>query len=346
MRPKILTGSFIFLFILGAAFFFNKPIRKETSISVVKAGLTVVGEGEKKQKLKTVKVWVAPDTNSIPNNKEGELIKYGQKLISNTSEYLGPRGSVANISNGMNCQNCHLNAGRNSFSNHFAKVASGYPRFRPRSARIETIEFRVNDCLERSLNGQKLDSLSEEMRAFVAYFKWIGKDVRREDDIEDAAVEVLPFMKRAAVPANGKILYLSKCKVCHGSNGEGLLRHDSLAYIYPPLWGPDSYNIGAGLHRLTRLAGFIKNNMPFGSTYQNPQLSDEEAWDIAAYISSQPRPAKDLSDDWPKLSSKPFDYPFGPYTNGFTEEEHKYGPFGPIKRANENLKANEKKRAE
>ena len=86
--------------------------------------------------------------------------------------------------------------------------------------------------------------------------------------------------------------------------------------------------------------------MPFGSTYQNPQLSDEEAWDIAAYISSQPRPAKDLSGDWPKLSAKPFDYPFGPYANDFTEQQHKYGPFEPIKQANEKLKAREEMKTE
>lgn len=336
MRTKVIVGLVILFFVFGAVVFLNKPIREKTDLSVVEAGISLPGN-KKEPSPKALNVWVAPDTNSIPNTKEGELIRYGQKLISNTSEYLGPRGSVANISNGMNCQNCHLNAGRVSFSNHFGKVASGYPRFRPRSARIETIEFRVNDCLERSLNGQRLDSLSKEMRAFVAYFKWIGKDVQKDDDLEDAAVEALPFMKRPALPEKGKMLYLTKCKVCHGKNGEGLLRHDSLAYIYPPLWGPNSYNTGAGLHRLTRLSGFIKNNMPFGSTYKNPQLSDEEAWDIAAYISSQPRPAKDLSGDWPDLSTKPFDYPFGPYANGFTEAQHKYGPFEPIKKANEKL---------
>ena len=188
------------------------------------------------------------------------------------------------------------------------------------------------------MNGQALDSLSKEMRAYVAYFKWIGKDVKKGDRIADAAVEVLPFLDRAADPLKGKALYTSKCKVCHGSKGQGLLRPDSIAYTYPPLWGGNSYNTGAGMHRLTRLAGFIKNNMPFGSTVQNPQVSDEEAWDIAAYISSQPRPAKDLGKDWPDLATKPFDYPFGPYNNGFTEEQHKYGPFGPIKEANESKK--------
>lgn len=331
---KLIIGLIILVLILAGVLITFDPVRSK------RAGSSEVQDNKKKS-AKTIKVWQAPDSNSIPQTPEGELIRYGQKLISNTSEYLGPRGSVATISNGMNCQNCHLNSGTKSFSNNFSTVASGYPRYRPRSARVESIEFRVNDCLERSLNGQKLDSLSKEMRAYVAFFKWIGKDVRKGDKIEDAGVGNLPLMDRAADPEKGRAAYILKCKVCHGVRGEGLLRHDSLGYTYPPLWGPNSYNTGAGLYRLTRLAGFIKNNMPFGVTYENPQLSDEEAWDIAAYISSQPRPEKDLSKDWPDLATKPFDYPFGPYTNPYSEEQHRYGPFKPIQQAME--KANSEK---
>jgi len=82
---------------------------------------------------------------------------------------------------------------------------------------------------------------------------------------------------------------------------------------------------------MSRFAGFIKYNMPQGATFQNPQLTDEEAWDIAAFVNSQSRPTKDLSADWPKISEKPIDHPFGPYADKFTEEQHKYGPFKPIK---------------
>ena len=328
MLAKVVIG-FIILIVIGAGVFFtNDPVQSK------RAGISGVQQSSKVPS-KTVRAWVAPDTSSIPATPEGELIRYGQKLITNTSEYLGPKGSVASISNGMNCQNCHLNSGTKSFSNNFSMVASGYPRYRPRSARVESIEFRVNDCLERSLNGRKLDSLSKEMRAYVAFFNWIGKDVKKGEKIEDAGVGDLPLLDRAADPVRGKAAYLSKCKICHGAGGEGLLRHDSLGYTYPPLWGPNSYNTGAGLHRLTRLAGFIKNNMPFGATYETPQVTDEEAWDIAAYISSQTRPEKDFSKDWPDLASKPFDHPFGPYSDPYSEEQHKYGPFKPIQQAKE-----------
>lgn len=331
MRPNVLLILlFIFVFVLAAVFFINKPLNDKNRVTSKNLNIET--------SIASVKPWIAPDTNLIPATPEGELIKYGRRLISNTSEYLGPAGKVAHITNGMNCQNCHLNAGTKSFSNNFSLVATGYPRFRPRSNRIESIEFRVNDCLERSLNGKKIDSLSREMRAFVAYLKWIGKDVKKGEKIADAGVENLAFLDRPADPQKGKALYTNKCQVCHGKKGEGLVRDDSLGYIYPPLWGNNSFNIGAGLFRLSRLAGFIKTNMPFGTTYKNPQLSTEQAWDVAAYISSQPRPSHDLHADWPNISLKPFDHPFGPYANGFSELQHKYGPFGPIVAANEKSK--------
>src|SRR5689334_8722017 len=92
--------------------------------------------------------WHAPDTNSIPATTEGELIRYGRSLIANTAYYLGPKGTVTHISNGMNCQNCHADAGAKPYGNCFSAVASTYPVFRPRSGIVESIEFRINDCLQ------------------------------------------------------------------------------------------------------------------------------------------------------------------------------------------------------
>jgi len=96
-------------------------------------------------------LWKAPDFSKIPNGETGVLIKYGRDLIVQTSTYLGPNGSVLQISNGMNCQNCHLDAGTKPFSNNYSAVATSYPKLRARSGSIENIEKRINDCLERSL---------------------------------------------------------------------------------------------------------------------------------------------------------------------------------------------------
>jgi thiosulfate dehydrogenase len=275
-------------------------------------------------------LWKAPDESTIPEGEEGEAIRYGRDLIVHTSEYLGPNGKVKAISNGMNCQNCHIEAGTKPFGNNYSAVAATYPKFRARSGSEETIEKRVNDCFERSLNGQALDAESREMKAMVAYINWVGKDVQKGESPKGAGLLELAYMDRPASAVNGKVVYEEKCTICHGSGGEGILNEGGTAWIYPPLWGTKSYNHGAGLFRLSRFAGYIKANMPLGATYSEPQLTDEEAWDIAAYVNSLPRPKKDLSEDWPDVSKKPVDHPFGPFTDGFSEEQHKYGPFKPI----------------
>ena len=303
----------------------NTEPSKQATVEIKKDSVSVKAE------------WIAPDTNSIAATEEGNLIRYGKNLIANTAYYLGPKGTVAHITNGMNCQNCHIDAGAKPYGNCFSAVASTYPVFRPRSGKIESIEFRINDCMQRSLNGKSIDTLSKEMRAMVAYLKWIGKDVPKGVKPKGAGSEELAFMDRAADLAKGKIVYINKCQTCHQKNGEGLFKAGDTTYQYPPLWGKNSYNTGAGLFRLTKFAGFIKNSMPFGATHQKPQLTNEEAWDVAAFVNSQSRPQKSFPQDWPKLSSKAIDYPYGPYTDSFTEKQHKYGPYGPIKKAKDEV---------
>jgi thiosulfate dehydrogenase len=276
--------------------------------------------------------WQPPDERTIPFDEEGERIRYGKELIIRTALYLGPKGIVASKSNGMNCQNCHLQGGTQNFSNPFSAVASTYPKYRERSGRVESIEFRVNDCMQRSLNGQPLDSTSHEMRAMVAYIKWVGKDVPQTVTPKGAAVEELPLLNRAADTVQGRVIFMDKCQRCHGPDGQGVSMADGKEFQYPPLWGDRSFNMSAGLFRLTRLAGFIKNSMPFGVTSNAPELTAEQAWDVAAYIVARPRPQKQFANDWKNLSKKPFDYPFGPYADTFSTTQHRFGPFGPIKK--------------
>ncbi len=279
---------------------------------------------------KTNNLWQAPDTTLIATEANHELILYGRELIANTAYYLGPKGKVFQLSNGMNCQNCHLDAGTKAFGNNYSAVAPTYPKFRERSGSVENIYKRVNDCFERSLNGKALDTNGREMQAISAYIKWLGNGLKKGEKPKGSGLTELAYLNRAADPEKGKLVYQQKCRSCHGENGAGVLKPDGIIYQYPPLWGEHSYNIGAGLYRLSRFAGYVKSNMPLGATYDAPQLSDEEAWDVAAFVNSQARPAKDLSKDWPKISGKPVDHPFGPYSDKFNEQQHKYGPFEPI----------------
>ncbi|QQS28432.1 MAG: c-type cytochrome [Sphingobacteriales bacterium] len=332
------TLLFIVVFLLSGAvtgdFWMLKSVPKLTASNKIDSQVSLPPIPPIKVKNK----WVAPDFSTVPNTEKGRLIAYGRCLICNTSEYLGPQGSVSQMSNGMNCQNCHLEAGTKILGNNYSGVASTYPKFRPRSGTIENIEKRVNDCFERSLNGKALDSLNREMRAIVAYIEWVGKEVPVDSLPGGVGLYNVPYLDRPASPEKGQLVYIQKCQICHQPDGEGQLNPDGRTYLYPPLWGKNSYNIGAGLFRLSRFAGYVKVNMPLGATYSAPQLSDEEAWDVAAFVNSQPRPDRDLSQDWPKISAKPIDHPFGPFDDGFSEKQHKYGPYQQIADARKNKK--------
>ena len=270
--------------------------------------------------------------NKYQIKPEDTLATYGHELIANTSYYLGPKGKVAAMTNGMNCQNCHLDGGTLPFANNYSAVVSTYPKFRDRSGAIETIPKRVNDCMERSLNGRALDTNSREMKAILAYMNWLGGDIPKGKKPKGSGIMDLPYMDRPADTAKGRLVYMKTCTTCHGANGSGQENIEGTGYAYPPLWGEHSYNDGAGLYRISRFAGYVKNSMPFGQVdYKHPLLSDEEAWDVAAFVNSQPRPKMDISKDWPDISKKPVDHPFGPFSDGFSEKQHKYGPFKPIK---------------
>lgn len=323
---RLKLTSLLLLLLAGIAVFTFYLLKKEESKDEATARKNII---LKKDSLTSE--WQAPDIKSIPSNDEGAMILYGRDLMANTSKYLGPKGSVATITNGMNCQNCHLDAGAKPYGNSFAAVAATYPTLRNRSGIIESIEFRINDCLQRSLDGKTIDSTSKEMRAMVAYLKWIGKDVPKKEKPKGSGIVEIPFLHRAADTAKGRIVYMKTCITCHGPDGQGLYNKDSSGYTYPPLWGKHSYNSGAGLYRITRFAAYVKYNMPFDkASHTAPYLTDEQAWDVAAFVNSQPRTIKFFKQDWPDISKKAVDYPYGPFADSFSATQHKYGPFEPI----------------
>jgi thiosulfate dehydrogenase len=127
----------------------------------------------------------------------------------------------------------------------------------------------------------------------------------------------------------GKLVFEQHCTACHGDDGAGLLAaaNPIHGYVFPPLWGPSSFNTGAGMHRVLTAARFIKARMPLG----RPDLNDEQAFDVAAFINSQPRPEMaNLDQDYPDRKTKPVDTGYGPYADSFPLEQHRFGPFQPM----------------
>ncbi|MBL0055547.1 MAG: c-type cytochrome [Chitinophagaceae bacterium] len=304
-------------------FYSNKP----KGIEEKKTDAAINTTGVKKD---NSSYWMAPDPSAITDPALKMQVEYGKELISHTAKYFGPNGSVARISNGLNCQNCHLQAGTAVFGNNYGSVASLYPKFRARSGSVENIYKRVNDCFERSLNGKAIDTAGKEMQAIVAYINYLGTNVEKGKKAEGSGFKDLAFLDRATDPDKGQLVYTAKCQSCHQPNGEGLLNPEKTEFTFPALWGKSGFNDGAGLYRISNFAKYVKYNMPQGTTHENPQLSDEEAWDVAAFVVTRQRPHINVPKDWPDIAKKPVDHPFGPYADAFSEKQHKLGPFKPI----------------
>lgn len=185
------------------------------------------------------------------------------------------------------------------------------------------------------MNGKALPLESTEMKAFVAYMKWLSTGIPVGATIKGAGTRPIKEPARAANPERGKQVYAEVCAACHGEDGQGVRKGqvgDGEGYQFPPLWGPDSYNNGAGMYRQLTAAAFVHSNMPLGTTHEAPVISDEDAYDVIAFVNSQPRPHKaDLDKDFPNRLRKPVDMPFPPFADGFSAEQHKYGPYDPIR---------------
>lgn len=280
--------------------------------------------------------WPTPsDPATLPAGAWKETVLYGRSLIAETAHTLGPEvenPALRFAGNNLNCQNCHLAGGTQKFGLPLIGVYAAFPAYMARENEVRTLEDRINGCMERSMNGRALPVESREMKAMLAYIQYISTGVPVGKALEGRGSASLPFLKRAASPQRGATVYRKVCIACHQADGQGK-RNDGkgAGYQFPPLWGPDSFNNGAGMHRLIASASFIRANMPVGTTFETPVLSVEEAWDVAAYINAQKRPARARLDlDYPNRARKPVDAPFPPFTGAFPPEQHKLGPFQPM----------------
>jgi thiosulfate dehydrogenase len=294
----------------------------------------------------TPPIWTVPEIGALPNDAHGQQVRRGRDLVTATYAHIGPNvpdPAKRFAGNNLACSNCHLNAGTKKFGIPLFGLFELFPQYSARAGAEITIEDRLNGCMLRSMNGKALPVEGPEMQAFVAYIKFLSTGVPHGQVLPGLGVGKMPELTRAADPARGGEIYARVCVACHNTDGSGVRRSlpsTDLGYMMPPLWGSDSFNDGAGMARLITAANFIHFNMPHGADYLHPQLSVEDAWDVAAYVVSQPRPQKaGLDRDFPDLLDKPVDAPYGPYADGFSAAQHKYGPFAPIRAEIARLKA-------
>lgn len=226
------------------------------------------------------KHFIPPAESEIPDNGFGEMVRLGKDIFVDTQQY-----ARSYVGNGMNCANCHLDSGRKANSAPLWGAYVLYPAFRKKTGRVDTLVDRIQGCFRFSMNGRPPPPDSKEMTALVTYHYWLAKGAPTGVKLPGQGYLSLPKPAQAPDLQRGADIYRNNCALCHGVNGEGTKA--TAGYAFPPLWGKDSFNWGAGMHRVDIAAGFIKANMPYG---RGGTLSDQQAWDVAFFMNSHQRP--------------------------------------------------------
>ncbi len=249
--------------------------------------------------------YVVPDDLEIANEANADEIMFGKLLLNETKRML-----PNNVGAQMNCNSCHIAEGKSQYGAPYLTSLPQYPKVMPRAGKMVDMPMRINGCFQRSMNGKPLPVDSKEMKAMLAYMAWLSKT--QPEGAKVTLVNSGP-VNESLVPnaERGKVIYAAMCATCHGDNGEGM--KDKRGHVvFPPLWGDESFNIGAGLARTYKAAQFVKYNMPMGvQTHgawgQGGVLDDQAAIDVAEYFTHMPRPDfAGTAKDWPN-GKKPKD---------------------------------------
>lgn len=219
-----------------------------------------------------------PDAREIPDGPMGEWIRRGEAIFMRT-----PANAAGFSGNSLNCVNCHLDAGRLKGSAPMWGAYPLYPAYRKKTGHVDTFAERIRGCFMYSMNGKAPDDGHDILVALESYAYWMAQKAPLGEALPGAGFAKAANPGQAPSYERGTLVYEAKCALCHGADGQG--QQAGGVAVFPPLWGRDSYNWGAGMHDIDKAANFIKNNMPYG----NPVLSDQEAWDVSTYINSQER---------------------------------------------------------
>ncbi len=283
--------------------------------------------------------WAVPDVDALPMDSFGRTVRTGRDLIVHTAATIGSDAADPAMrfsGNGLECQSCHLNAGTTKFGLPLAGVWGLFPLFIGRENEVRTLEERINGCMERSMNGRALPLGGPQMKAMLTYIRFISAGVPTGHSADGRGAPPLPLPNAPSDPKHGAQVFAATCAVCHQADGQGkrwgpedaAQRH---RYQFPPLWGPDSFNDGAGMARPITAANFVHANMPFGTDYAHPVLSAQDAFDVAVFIDSQPRPHRVGNEqDFPDRALKPVDATYPPFLGPFPPLQHLTGPWQPI----------------
>ena len=168
--------------------------------------------------------WTAPDIASVGDDPFGKLVKYGYALIGDTANQIGPNAedpAKRLTGNNLNCQSCHLDAGTRPYAMPLTGIWGQFPQYRGREGAVDTLEVRINGCMERSMDGRALPPEGREMVAMLAYMRWLSGGIPAGATLIGAGTMRIKEPARAADPAHGAQVYADTCAACHGADGSG-----------------------------------------------------------------------------------------------------------------------------
>jgi thiosulfate dehydrogenase len=200
-------------------------------------------------------------------------IVFGYNIVMQTNRYAGRYAGRS-----LSCTSCHLRGGTQP-GGFPLNVAGVYPKWRAKNGVRNGIGMRIRDCFLYSLNGIMPPEEAPEVLAVAAYVSYLSEGEVIGRPPKGWGVPTLPDTGADPNPARGQAVYQRECVVCHGAKGEG-------QGAIPAVWGLNSYNAGAGLNNVQKLAGFVWANMPLGN---GRSLTHQEALDVAAFIGLQYR---------------------------------------------------------
>jgi len=228
-----------------------------------------------------------------PDPKMAEMVRLGYQIFQDPQTY-----AADFVGNDLTCGNCHLNAGQRDLAFPLIGVAGTFPQYRRRDDRLVSLEDRIGGCFKRSMNGTAPPHDHPVTIALDAYINWLSEGFAVGERPEWLGQNQIAPEARIPIEqldvAQGESLYQQYCAPCHGLDGQGL---DLIIAKPGPLWGPRSWNDGAGAARVWTLAGYIRYAMPL---VEPGSLTDEQAQLIAAYVNSHDRPEYgDKASDFP-----------------------------------------------
>ena len=221
-----------------------------------------------------------PAADAIPDGPMGDVIRQGERIFINTR-----LNAPKFVGNSLNCVNCHLDAGRKADSAPMWGAYPLYPAYRSKTKHVDTFAARLRGCFVYSMNGTAPPFGDDVLVALEAYSYWMAKGAPTGEKLAGSGFHKLEKPAQEADGVRGRAVYEANCALCHGAESQG--QRAGSTQVFPPLWGAQSYNWGAGMHSVATAAAFIKANMPLG---KGGTLSDQDAWDVAWYIDSHERP--------------------------------------------------------